>query len=173
MIAQCELHYEELLRLLDQCESGRTAPDVYIECCFLAAQNKLSQVNSLARNYVFENDVEEIHFFKYYFPKFRGWVEYFALLYAGGLVAASAVDEREFWKEEETITRNYFLKYQSLYNYYLSGSSNLDKTYFIRKNNLSSPDNYSDEYIATMHSILFAKFIAREKYLGYVRAVGS
>jgi hypothetical protein len=167
MIRQCELLYEQLLQLLELCRKQNAPTDRYIQCGFLATQNILSQLNELSENYIFIDEDEEIKYFKYLLPKFRGWEEFHALVYSGESLAKSSNDAVQSWLEEQQLTEKYFVKYQSLYDYFSNGKSDLDKTYFLKRNNLLLQE-YSGKQITTTHSALFAKFTGREKYLEYI-----
>lgn len=167
MIRKCELLYEQLLQMIDNCQKEHNTTQQCIECGFLAVQKAISDLTDLVIISDFSDEDEEITFFKLLLPKFKGWEEYHALVYSGELVSASSPNPSAFWMEELQMTDNYFRKYQSMYNYYREGRSELDKTYFLRKNNLSL-DKPTDDELSTMHSTLIGKFLAREKYMEYI-----
>lgn len=168
MIRKCQLLYEQLLKMIDNCKKEHTTSQQRIECGFLAVQKTIAKLTDLVLHKEFSGEEEEIGFFKHMLPKFKGWEEYYALVYSGELVSSSSPNPSAFWTEELQMTENYFSKYQSMYNYYREGRSELDKTYFLRKSNLSL-DKPAEDELSTMHSTLIGKFIAREKYMEYIR----
>lgn len=167
MIRQCELLYEQLLMLLEQCRKQNPPTDRYIQCGFLATQQMLGKLNELAENHIFTDDNEEISFFKYILPKFKGWEEFHALVYSGESLAKLSADLILSWQDELLHTEKYFIKHQLLYDYFSNGNTELDKTYFLEKNTLLLQE-HSGKQVTTTYSALFAKFIGRLKYLEYI-----
>jgi sugar/nucleoside kinase (ribokinase family) len=167
MIRQCELLYEQLLQLLELCKKQNVTTDRYIQCGFLATQNILTQLQQLTENHIFVDEDEEIRYFKYILPKFRGWEEFHALVYTGESLAGSSNDPIQSWQDEQELTEKYFIKYQSLYDYFVNDKNDLDRIYFLKKNNLLLQE-YSGKQVVTTHSALFAKFTGRKKYLEYI-----
>jgi hypothetical protein len=125
-------------------------------------------------NYSFDNSAEEIHFFKVVKPLFYSKYIYFINVYnflmqfpAGGEEAV-----RTYINFHLADLQRFFDNNKAFYQYYRSGSSQMDDVYFTRGGfdvQMELEDFEEDEQYSTSHDYKLSKIIANEKFQDYLK----
>jgi hypothetical protein len=182
MIEQYRQLYQKMLVEMEECGQRYATEKEQIECCFQTCERNWNALLKLLDHRQFRTLDEEIWFFKTVKPAFTGMLEYFALVYKAALFrpeTGSDVHEvRIFWQKELRHAEKFLEENEQFYQYYKTGSTEMDKVYFVRaaKNDPAHPPAFrshtaTDPFKASSsHDGLFAAIQARDKYLGYVRS---
>lgn len=153
-----------------------------VEDDYWKAKKQWEQCKELLKKVIFENDAEEINFFKNVKPYITCLIEYYVLLSEALLFVPGnrPTDTKElvisFWAEQEKRCQRFFDRHKTIIEYYESGNSALDDEYFLRRNNsidvsTVSPapvHEESNEY-CTYADPLIRGYLAYKKYNAYVR----
>jgi hypothetical protein len=124
---------------------------------------------------VFEDEKEEIDFFRSIKPKITSEVEYYSLLYHTELFKPvdGSSEIMNFWDREAKRFERFVGENRMFYEYYRNGSIRKDKIFFTRSNNNLS--NFPaakvydlEEKATTSHDHLVAQIIALERYHKYI-----
>ena len=175
MKEQSQLLYQQMMAGIDQCSLLFTTEKEQIECCFQACEKAWNEQQKFLQHYHFSNDKAEIWFLKTVNPALTGMLEYYALVYKANLFVPEE-DPGEiinFWQKELRYTRKFFREHETFYNYFKSGSTEMDELYFVRANNdptfVPPQRTYNlDPQSSTTYDHLLAGILAREKYEHYV-----
>ena len=152
--------YNSLITGIDECWKQHTDYKNCIECCFHISESTNLQIVQKIAAMKFENEDEEILFFKTIKPLFAGHVEFYSILYRAELFAPDSPEEKQaFRKEEMTRVLVFFEKHHEFYQYVRSGETHRDREYFLR-----SPGSSG-----TSQDVLLARIVDREKYMEYLR----
>ncbi|MBS1525330.1 MAG: RteC domain-containing protein [Bacteroidetes bacterium] len=122
----------------------------------------------------FEDQAEEIRFFKYGMPKFLAERIYALEVYT--VEAHKPLSDelllKAYYESELRVIKRFFDQHRFLYQYYLLDGSELDETYFLRGGEpslLFLPDVRDfDPSVSVAGGYLFAKFIALERLQEYL-----
>ena len=124
----------------------------------------------------FENDEEEINFFKNIKPAFTGEIEYYTQRYQAFLFYPDAdkLSNKSFWLLEFKRIAKFYSEHHDFFNYYHAGETSRDSVYFLRRN--SGDCNFKhvriydfDEKMTTSHDWLIAKHFGYHKYQKFIR----
>jgi len=156
-------------------KKGLTEVEV-IECCFQVANTYWVRLREKLANYVFENNKEEIEFFKTIKPKFTSEIEYYNLLYHTQIFKPEydPIEIMKFWTREADRLNRFIEDNKLFYEYYKARDCTNDEIYFLRANNdlsnLKESKVYDlDSRAATSHDHLIATILALQRYEKYVR----
>lgn len=175
MKEQFQALYQNMLTEMEQCSQRFTTEKEQIECCFQTCEKNWSLLQQRLSHYQFTNPKEEIWFFKVMKPRFTALLEYYALVYKANLFLPDSdpAEVNNFWQKELRFAEKFFQENQSFYQYYKDGGTEMDELYFVRANNDPTQplprSYYTNPQATTTHDPLIASFIAREKYVHYVR----
>lgn len=139
----------------------------------LLCKKAMTKLKSYISNYAFENVQEEIVFFKSIKPLFYSKYIYFINVYNFIMQKPPGGDEilKEYITHELTDLKRFFDHNQAFYQYYRSGSSQMDEIYFTRGGfdvQAELEDFEEDEMYSTSHDYKLSKIIANEKYQDYL-----
>ncbi|MDO5614775.1 MAG: RteC domain-containing protein [Cruoricaptor ignavus] len=148
----------------------------------LAMIRYLSKVLEEVRTYIldrgFNNEQEEIHFFKNIKPKIYGKLMYYNRIYKVEVIRPATkgkIYEDYFTKEKKRLKSryNHFLKTNPYYIYYYSGRTDEDYKYFLRSsfNFQEGLENHAfdlDLRFSTYYDYLTARIIGRELFYEYL-----
>jgi len=164
-----------MLEDLENCRKKNLVFIAEVECCFHICERYWARLRNEVVHYVFEDEKEEIDFFKIIKPKFTSEVEYYSLLYHAELFKPvdGSSEIMNFWNRETKRFEKFVGANRKFYEYYKNGSTRKDKIFFTRSNNsLSNFPAASDdleEKANSSHDWLIASLLALEKYTKYVK----
>ncbi len=147
----------------------------YLKTCLSITRAKVEELKLQLRGYTFTSTEDEIHFFKYVKPVFYGRLIYYLKLFGieTACPAGSSVLTKTFFTSTLDDLNEYFSQNSEFYQYYRSGNTYLDGTYFTRGQVTYYP-NLDDTYFtydasfSTSHDLQVARILAYEKLLVYV-----
>jgi hypothetical protein len=152
--------------------NGETLAERY-RASIMLSKKAMAKLKNYIRSYSFENTVDEIHFFKKVKPQFYNRYIYFINVY--NLIMQKPLGGDEILKEyiniELTDLKRFFDHNQSFYQYYRSGSTQMDEVYFTRGGfdvHVELDDFEDDDVYSTSHDYKLSKIIANEKYQDYL-----
>jgi hypothetical protein len=139
----------------------------------LLCKKAMAKLKNYISTYSFESSEDEIHFFKVVKPEFYSKYIYFINVY--NFIIQRPLGGNEIIKDyinfELADIKRFFDHNQAFYQYYRSGSSQMDDVYFTRGNfdvNVELEDFEEDELYSTSHDYKLSKIIANEKYQNYL-----
>jgi hypothetical protein len=141
----------------------------------MAVQSIINRLNEHVLNNAFNDEQEEIHFFKEIRPQFLKEKIYYAELFY--LENDKPVGRLEAIKDYYTIyldrVRIFFDRNESFYMYYRTGKSHFDAEYYLRGKNVDTTPHVMqdmDNRLSTLHSFKLSKVMAYEVLVGYLQA---
>lgn len=129
----------------------------------------ISELKAFTRNYKFQNQAEEIQFFKEVKPIFLSQYFYYKKVFAIRLFDSfkdkknRQINYYQLLRHQET----YAKKNREFYEYCMSGSTYLD-TYYFTRNNTSQKSIDQDENFTTCYDTKVAKILANELIKIYI-----
>lgn len=164
--------YKKMLCQLAANEVVATDEKKWIEWGFGAITKTWCGIQQEADNYVFDNQQEEISFYKVVKPRFIALLDYFTHLYKSVLFQPEDLPaKKEYWDYELETCKNFLLKHRSFCRYYEEGNTTMDHTYFIQQNNqqplvFGAIENNGQPN--TSYSYLLARVLSIKKYHRYI-----
>ncbi len=171
----CEELYQEMLsevytsRRLDLSSSSR------VTYCFKSCVEHWNKLRELVKSQPFQDQEEEIWFFKQIKPKFTALIEYYAMVHHAELFIPTLkeADVPAFWKKETEKIQQFYHKHAAFYDYYKSGQTYMDSAYFLRSNEEDRNADFNKLYdpdacMATSHSNLATSLLAYDMYEAYI-----
>jgi hypothetical protein len=153
--------------------NGQTPTEQY-RASILICKKAMNKMKRFVTHYAFENTAEEIHFFKEVKPLFYSKYIYFINVYnflmqfpAGGEEAV-----KSYINFHLTDLQRFFDNNKAFYQYYRSGSTQMDEIYFTRGGfdvQMELEDFEEDEQYSTSHDYKMSKIIANEKFQDYLK----
>ena len=140
------------------------------ESCFWIASNYWERLKEIMKPGMFQNEKEEIDFFRNVKPQFTGRIEYFTILYEGLLFEPKDRDSALlFWNEEEKRLVRFRNKNETTISYYDSNDQYMDKEYFLRKNTdpeyiLTARTYDADTRFRASQDTILASYLAYKMY---------
>ena len=127
----------------------------------------------MVRSFDFENEEDEIDFFRDTKPQFRSFIEYYVILSESLMfVPDHPATELIFWYEEQKRHDRFIAKNKTFIDYYEQGQTKKDKIFFLRKNyHLENPKifNYDNDLdLSTGQDQVLGTYLAFKKYLEYI-----
>lgn len=124
-------------------------------------------------SYSFESKEDEVHFFKVVKPQFYSKYIFFINVYNFIMQKPLGGDDivKEYITYELADLKRFFDHNHSFYQYYRSGSSQMDEIYFTRGDfdvHVELEDFEEDELYSTSHDYKLSKIIANEKYQDFL-----
>lgn len=125
--------YDNLVKGIEACEKKNTDFKQHIECCFHVCEGANLQVEKQLASTNFENEEEEIIFFKYIRPKFTSLVEFYSIVYRAELfLPERPVDKAEFWKSELQRAQAFLNDHKELSDYMSADETFQDREFFLK-----------------------------------------
>lgn len=175
-----DLYKDFLMETKDSASQGMTEREC-VEENYWKAKRHWEQLKELIKKVEFENEAEEIDFFKNVKPQITSRIEYYVLLSEALLFVPGnrPTDSKElivsFWKEQEKRCQRFFEKNKVIIQYIDTGETDLDDEYFLRRNNsidvsqLSpAPVHEEGNEFCTYADPLVRGYLAYKKYTAYV-----
>jgi len=139
----------------------------------ILCKKAMTKLKSYIASYSFENNADEIHFFKIVKPQFYSKYIFFINVYNFIMQKPTGSDEivQEYINYELTDLKRFFDHNHSFYQYYRSGSTQMDEIYFTRGGfdvHVELEDFEEDELFSTSHDYKLSKIIANEKYQDFL-----
>jgi RteC protein len=133
----------------------------------------MAKLKNNVSGYSFENSEEEIHFFKTVKPQFYSKYIYFISVYNFIIQQPLGGDEilKEYINFQLIDLKRFFDHNQAFYQYYRSGSTQMDEVYYIRGGfdvQAELEDFEEDELYSTSHDYKLSKIIANEKFQDFL-----
>ena len=133
----------------------------------------MAKLKNYISSYSFEDKEDEIHFFKTVKPQFYSKYIYFINVYNFIMQRPLGGDDilKDYINYELADIKRFFDHNQAFYQYYRSGSTQMDEVYFTRGGfdvHVELEDFEEDELYSTSHDYKLSKIIANEKYLDYL-----
>jgi hypothetical protein len=152
--------------------SGESLADQYKMSIFLC-KKAMAKLKNYISSYSFETVDDEIHFFKVVKPQFYSKYIYFISIYTFLIKRPPGGDEhvRDYINSELADLKRYFDHNAAFYQYYRSGSTQMDKVYFTRGGfdvHVELEKFEEDELYSTSHDYKLSKIIANEKFQDYL-----
>lgn len=176
-----DLYKEYLMETNEAVPAGMTEREC-VEENYWKAKRHWEQWKELIKKVEFENEAEEIDFFKNVKPQITSRIEYYVLLSEALLFVPGnrPTDTKElvisFWAEQEKRCQRFFDKNKIIIEYYQNGDTVLDDEYFLRRNNsidvsqLSpAPVHEESNEFCTYADPLVRSYLAYKKYNAYVK----
>jgi Fe-S cluster biosynthesis and repair protein YggX len=165
--------YKKMLQQLPGNETMIIDEKKWIEQAFGIANRTWFSIQQEVDSYLFEDQEEEISFYKVLKPRLIGLMDYLTLLYKSVLFQPEeSQGKKQYWENELAICNRFLSKYQSFCRYYEQGNTGMDHIYFVQQNNqqpLIFGINESKRHAITSYSYLLARLIAIKKYQHYIR----
>lgn len=173
MEQQYELLYREMIGDIERCMALDLPETERMENAFRIAEwycRKLVEKVSLTE---FQNEEQEISFFRDVKPQFACYMQYFAMLSeAQQFIPADREQQVKFWNDEGYRYIRFCKKHAMFINYFKSEERNYDRTYFLMKNSkahaavVGSPFDM-DKKITTTHEAIARSYLAHRMYWDY------
>lgn len=140
----------------------------------LICKKAMSKLKSYVSSYDFSDQNEEIHFFKEIKPRFYSRYIYFINVYNFLMQRPAGGEEthRAHIQFHLADLQRFFDNNKAFYQYYRSGSIQMDKVYFTRGGfdvQMELEDFEEDEQYSTSHDYKQSKLIANEKFREYLQ----
>lgn len=170
--AYAQLH-RNMIAEIDDCLNQDMPEKRKSENCFHIALSYGRQLKELMYSKSFEDDDEEIDFFRNVKPQFSCYIEYYrAISSALFFVPATKEEAIVFWKNEKKRLQQFIRMYEAFIAYYESDRHSSDKLYFLRESNdLKFVPNLNiydtDIDWCTSHDRLVRNFLAYKMYGEY------
>lgn len=176
MVHRVEKLYEQLVEKLRESEilpAQSTAQKQ--EACLRLIRESLHELKELVIHHTFQDEQEEIHFFRHIKPKFTSLLIYHSRLALIELKrpVGSLQDTRRYFENELLLIRIFYDHHVQLYQYLLSGATYLDTKLFVRGNNdlpcdFSTSSVDTDTRFTTHYDYIVARIQANERLQLYL-----
>jgi hypothetical protein len=163
MTLELEEVKERNVRELNSCKAG-----LIVACDFIR------QLRATIQTLVFQDEREEIWFFKQEKPRFYRWQIYYMERFAieNGKPILPGEPLEDYYRDQLKYIDRFFRQHEFHYQYFKLGATELDKQYFIRGNqiqDLLSPEvPQVDSSFSTAEEYLISKFMAYELLQEYL-----
>ena len=169
---QCGRLYKKLLQQLAGYETTPGDEKKWIEWGFGLTIKIWLNIQEEVAGYAFNDQQEEITFFKVLKPKFIGLMDYFTHLYKSALFQPEDMQEKkDYWNHELVICNNFLSKHVSFCRYYEQGNTSMDHIYFMGENNqhaLVFGTGETVRHAITSPSYLLARILSIKRYQHYI-----
>jgi hypothetical protein len=160
---------------IQECQNLDVSEFEITERCYWIAWEYYLKLKEVVQNAPFKNESEEIEFFKAVKPQFTSYMEFFInLLEILPLVEDYTNNAVKLWKEEMLRYGRFYRKNQEFIEYLDNGSTEMDRTYFLRSENKMQNDSVTlvfdaDIQFRTSHDGLVRSIMAFKMYMEYIR----
>jgi hypothetical protein len=165
--------YEEMLKEIERCKQGHRERQAVLECCFRVSSRATKKLITEAEAAGFENESQEIEFFREVKPRFVSEVLLAQYLYHIDLFEPTAVSEKkEFWRRESERLTRFRSDHESFCRYYGSDDKSRDEEFFTtreEKEIIPGLLYLQDDRGGSKGDGLAATLLALQKFDQYVR----
>jgi hypothetical protein len=164
-----------MLNEIQKCKNLDVSEFQIAEQCYWIAWEYYFMLKELVRQAPFKNESEEIEFFREVKPRFTAHMEYFINLVEILLLAENdKCRSGKLWEEEMLRYSRFYRKNQEFIEYYVSGSTSMDRTYFLRSEKKLCNDSKAivfdaDTKFSTSHDGLVRSLLAYKMYMEYIQ----
>ncbi|MBS1519852.1 MAG: RteC domain-containing protein [Bacteroidetes bacterium] len=153
--------------------NGQSPMEQY-RCSILICKKAMNKMKRYVSNYAFKDVAEEIHFFKEVKPLFYSKYIYFINVYNFLMQLPPGGEDavRAYINFHLTDLQRFFDHNKAFYQYYRSGSTQMDEIYFTRGGfdvQMELEDFEEDEQYSTSHDYKLSKIMANEKFQDYLK----
>ena len=174
---QCGRRYKKLLQQLAGYETNPADEKKWIEWGFGITTKTWFGIQQDADNYLFNNQQDEITFYKVVKPRFFGLMDYFTLLYKSVLFQPEDTQgKKEYWNNELASCKNFLSRHRSFCRYYEQGNTGMDHIYFVKENNqhplvfgINENIWHRAGAVISSHSYLLARVLSIKKYQAFIQ----
>jgi hypothetical protein len=173
MTANWESLYQDLLADIHRCGQLELPEMERTECVYRVAMDYWKKLEEEFLTST-PGELEEIHFFKFFKPKFTAHIE-FALILNQSLLFVPQAPARQidFWKEDVLRCERFYKKHGGIIQYYQSGNTRHDPEYFTRESN-RQPSGvqdivFSDANCRSAYDPVIRGWLANNMYQNFVR----
>lgn len=163
-----ETLYEGMLNELRRINDPSISTIIDFTCSLNITAETLTDLRSTIKSNEFDDELSEIHFFKYIKPKFHSWHIYIIELYHVVSMIPISTDEiiKKYYQHELKVINRFFKRYALYYQYYLADDNSRDREFFLSRNLKFLPPELKLSIVPDSFSssldYLFAKFKAYE-----------
>jgi len=140
----------------------------------LVCKKAMTKLKNYVSSYAFESITEEIHFFKTVKPQFYSRFIYHVNVYKYHIQIPLGGEEaqRAYINFHLADIQHFFDSNKAFYQYYRSGSTQMDEVYYTRGGfdvQMELEDFEEDEQYSTSHDYKLSKLIANEKFQDFLK----
>lgn len=152
--------------------NGESLSDQY-KTSIMLCKKAMAKLKNYISSYSFDDTEDEIHFFKTVKPQFYSKYIYFINVY-NFLMQKPLGSEgilKDYMHYELADIKRFFDHNHAFYQYYRSGSTQMDEVYFTRGSfdvHVELEDFEEDDLYSTSHDYKLSKIIANEKYQDFL-----
>jgi hypothetical protein len=168
-LCSCIQLYEMMVAEIKCKKNGTANEEERIQLCFEIASNYKEKIKETVRNHQFNNQTDEIFFFKKVKPLFNAEVEYYTYRYHVVLFKTKEMDVDvneldEFYKRQLVRKEKFKREFQAFYDYITGGATYADKQWFTR---------HAHSKDSSLFDGLMGRWLAIEKFETYVKGIIS
>lgn len=174
-LSECEIVIQCLDEKINALKAEREEELDFIEKAVDLCKETLKTLRKFVMEIGFENQKEEIYFFKNLKPNVSSKLHFYLCVYKiqTSLFVGDSEFQLEFLRKEQDSIKQFLQENIAFYQYYRSRLSYLDKKYFIRGKFdlllvIKNPLVFEDPMFSTSHDNLLSKIIASEKLSSFL-----
>lgn len=170
--------YEEIMQEVDRRVSAIHLNGKHIikdcKAIIVFLKEKMSELKEFVRCAPFNDETEEITFFKRYKPTLVGWLIYFHKILRIESQRPLGEEELEgYYEKKQEELKKFFDRHVAFFQYYRSGGSHMDRHYFLRGQQENTIDVDvcqfdEDPAFSTGYDHLVARIIAMEMLYAFL-----
>lgn len=170
--------YEEIMQEVDRRVSAIDLNGKHIikdcKAIIVFLKEKMSELKEFVRCAPFNDETEEITFFKRYKPTLVGWLIYFHKILRIESQRPLGEEELEgYYEKKQEELKKFFDRHVAFFQYYRSGGSHMDRHYFLRGQQENTIDVDvcqfdEDPAFSTGYDHLVARIIAMEMLYAFL-----
>jgi len=175
-LAECEIVIQYLDEEINVLKAEREGDSDFIEKAVDLCKTTLKTLRNFVMEIGFENQKDEIYFFKNLKPRVSSKLHFYLCVYKiqTSLFVGDTEFQLEFLRKEQEAVKRFLQENIAFYQYYRSRLSYMDKKYFIRgKFDLllvvKNPLVFEDPVFSTSHDKLLSKIIASEMLSSFLK----
>jgi RteC protein len=161
--------FNEMTREMESCRKRGADQRSEIECRFSISLKYWAKIQNGIADMQFDNNLDEIEFYKTVKPLFKSQIEYYNLVYQTEILHPADKQElKEFWIREQQRLDKFIIQHRDFYQYYKSGATNRDENMFLVTGHKDDNGNafFYDDLIATLLALEKYHLYTTNKLLG-------
>jgi hypothetical protein len=170
-----ETLYQHMMdRIQETSKNQQPDPLAFLKECIGIVRSAIEQLKNAVADSPFQNEAEEIQFFKHIKPRFYCQLIYYLMVYDIEIDKPMGTREKsKYFKKELGKLKAFFEKNREFYHYFRSGSTHEDVRFFVRgKQDFSAslhPYYFdADPRFSTSQDIKTARLLANELLIEYL-----
>lgn len=175
MKQEYQLLHRHMIHDIVRCMQLELSEEERVESCFWIANNYWEKLKEMVKSKKFNNDTDEVDFFRNVKPQFTCHIEYYSILYEALQFAPG--DEKAalcFWEEEYKRFSRFCSRNETFVSYYENGDKYGDSIYFLRENKqpgsvVTTIPYDADAELCASHDRVLRSYLAHKKYNEYVK----